>query len=155
VLKRLQAMVKTPFAEASDIHANQSLEYYLTAVSLERIADHASRIAHCVLTLAGGSVPTETLNYISEASKLSSDIMQLAMDALSKFDPKLAEKAIATKSSQITILKRAEAMTFDLNAHIALPLNCIANSIDRVADYGMNIAEVAINLSVAQSQNQM
>jgi len=49
-------MVKTPFAEASDIAANESLEYYLTAVSLERIADHGTKIARCVLTLAGGPV---------------------------------------------------------------------------------------------------
>jgi phosphate uptake regulator len=150
VLKRLQAMLKTPFAEASDINANQSLEYYLTAVSLERIADHASRIAHCVLTLAGGSVPTETLDNISEASKLSNDIMQLAMDALSELDPKLAEKAIETKSSQIPVLRRVEAMALDLDVHAALPLNCIVTSIDRVADYSINIAEVAINLAVAK-----
>jgi phosphate transport system protein len=152
VLKRLQAMLKTPFAEASDINANQSLEYYLTAVSLERIADHASRIARCVLTLAGGSVPTETLDNISEASKLSNDIMQLAMDALSELDPKLAEKAIDTKSSQIPVLRRVEAMALDLDVHTALPLNSIVTSIDRVADYSINIAEVAINLAVAKSE---
>jgi len=152
VLKRLQAMLKTPFAEASDINANQSLEYYLTAVSLERIADHASKIAHCALTLAGGSVPTETLDNISEASKLSNDIMQLAMEALSELDPKLAEKAIETKSSQIPVLRRVEAMALDLDVHTALPLNCIVTSIDRVADYSINIAEVAINLAVAKSE---
>ncbi len=152
VLKRLQAMLKTPFAGASDINANQSLEYYLTAVSLERIADHASRIARCVLTLAGGSVPTETLDNISEASKLSNDIMQLAMDALSELDPKLAEKAIDTKSSQIPVLRRVEAMALDLDVHTALPLNSIVTSIDRVADYSINIAEVAINLAVAKSE---
>ncbi|MGZ5502731.1 MAG: phosphate signaling complex PhoU family protein [Halobacteriota archaeon] len=152
VLKRLQAMVKTPFAKASDINASESLEYYLTAVSLERIADHATKIAHCVLTLTGGSVPSEILDSISEASKLSNDIMQLAMDALAKLDPKLAEKAIETKSSQITVLKRVEAMVLDLEAHAALPLNCIVTSIDRVADYSINIAEVAINLAVAKSE---
>jgi phosphate uptake regulator len=151
VLKRLQAMVRTPFAEASDISANESLEYYLTAVSLERIADHATKIAHCVLALAGGSVPTEILDSISEASALSNDIMQLAMDALSKLDAKLAEKAIGTKSRQIPVLKSVEAMALDLDAHVALPLHCITDSIDRVADYGMNIAEVAINLAVAKS----
>jgi len=64
-LKRLQAMVKTPFAEASDIAANESLEYYLTAVSLERIADHGTKIARCVLTLAGGPVPEEVRNSIN------------------------------------------------------------------------------------------
>ncbi len=152
VLKRLQAMVKTPFAESSDINASESLEYYLTAVSLERIADHATKIAHCVLTLTGGSVPSEILDSISEASKLSNDIMQLAMDALSKLDPKLTEKAIETKSSLIPILKRVEAMALDLDAHAALPLHCIVTGIDRVADYSINIAEVALNLAVAKSE---
>jgi phosphate uptake regulator len=150
-LKRLQAMVKTPFAEASDIAANESLEYYLTAVSLERIADHGTKIARCVLTLAGGLVPEEVRNSINEASALSNNIIQLAMDALSKLDPKLAEEAISAKSRQLPILKRLEEMTLDLNAHVALPTYCIVNSIDRVADYGMNIAEVAINLAVAKS----
>jgi phosphate uptake regulator len=145
-------MVKTPFAESSDINASESLEYYLTAVSLERIADHATRIAHCVLTLTGGSIPTEILESISEASQLSNDIMQLAMDALSKLDPTLAEKAIEKKSSQIPVLRRVEAMALDLDAHAALPLNCIVTSIDRVADYSINIAEVAINLAVAKSE---
>ena len=151
VLKRLQAMVKTPLSEASDITAGESLEYYLTAVSLERIADHATRRANCGLTLAGGSVPTEALDSIKEASELSNEIMKLAMDALLKLDPKLAENAIGTKNKQASVLKRIETMALDLDAHVALPLHCITNSIDRVADYGMNIAEAAINLAVAKS----
>jgi phosphate uptake regulator len=104
-----------------------------------------------VLTLAGGPVPEEVRNSINEASVLSNRIIQLAMDALSKLDPKLAEEAISTKSRQLPILKRLEEMTLDLNAHVALPIYCIVNSIDRVADYGMNIAEVGINLAVAKS----
>jgi phosphate uptake regulator len=151
VLKRLQAMVKTPLSEASDITPNESLEYYLTAVSLERIADHATRRAQCVLTLAGGPVPTEILDHVKEASELSNEIMKLAIDALFKLDPKLAEQAIGTKSKQAPVLKRIETMALDLDAHVALPLHCISNSIDRVADYGMNIAEVAINLAVTKS----
>jgi phosphate uptake regulator len=151
VLKRLQAMVKTPLSEASDITANESLEYYLTAVSLERIADHATSRAQCVLTLAGRSVPTEILDRINEASQSSNEIVKLAIDALFKLDAKLAEKAIGTKSKQASVLKRIETMALDLDAHMALPLHCISNSIDRVADYGMNIAEVAINLAVAKS----
>jgi len=152
ILKRLQALVKTPFAEASDIAANESLEFYLTAVSMERIADHATKIARCVLTLAEGDVPKKVLDNINEASNLSSDIMQLAMDALSKLDTKLAEEAIASKNKQIPILQSLDAATLELDAHVALPVNCIVNSIDRIADYGMNIAEVAINLAVAQAQ---
>jgi phosphate uptake regulator len=151
VLKRLQAMLKKPLSEASDIPANESLEYYLTAVSLERIAQHAARRAQCVLLLSSGSVPIEILDSIKEASELSSEIMKLAMDALFKLDPKLAEKAIRVKDKQASALRRIETMATDLDAHAALPLQCIANSIDRVADYGMNIAEAARNLAVAKS----
>jgi phosphate uptake regulator len=144
-------MVATPFSEASDIAANESLEYYLTAVSLERIADHGTKIARCVLTLAGGPVPEEVRNSINEASILSNTVIQLAMDALSKLDTTLAEQAISAKGRQTPVLKRLEEMTLDLDARAALPIYCIINSIDRVADYGMNIAEVAINLAVAKS----
>ncbi len=150
VLKRLQAMVKTPLSEASDITANESLEYYLTTVSLERIADHATKRAQCALALAGKSVPTEILDHVKEASESSNEIMKLAVDALFKLDSKLAEKAIGIKSTQAPVLNRIETMALDLDAHLALPLHCISNSIDRVADYGMNIAEVAINLAVAK-----
>jgi phosphate uptake regulator len=150
VLKRLQAMVKTPLS-ASDIATNESLEYYLTAVSLERIAHHATRRAQCLLTLAGGSVPPEILGHINEASESSSEIMKLAIDALFKREAKLAEKAIGIKSKQAPVLKRIETMVLDLDAHVALPLHCISNSIDRVADYGMSIAEAARNLAVATS----
>jgi len=148
ILKRLQGLVKTPYAEASDIIASESLEFYLTAVSLERIADHATKIARCVLALAEGDVPKEALDNINKASDLSSDIIRLAMDALSKLDTKLAEEAISAKNKQIPILQNLDAATLELNPHVALPVNCVINSIDRIADYGMNIAEVAINLAV-------
>jgi phosphate uptake regulator len=151
VLKRLQAMVKTPFAEASDITPNESLEYYLAAVSLERIADHATMIANCVLTLEGESLPESVYKSVSEASTMSNDVMQLAMHALSKADMRSAEEAITLKKRQAPILKHLEGAALDLEAHVALPVYCIVKSIDRVADYGMNIAEVAIDLAIARS----
>ena len=151
VLKRLQAMVKTPFAEASDITPNESLEYYLAAVSLERIADHATMIANCVLTLEGESLPESVYKSVSEASTMSNDVMQLAMHALSKADMGSAEEAITLKKRQAPILKHLEGAALDLEAHVALPVYCIVKSIDRVADYGINIAEVAIDLAVARS----
>ncbi|MDD1721474.1 MAG: phosphate uptake regulator PhoU, partial [Euryarchaeota archaeon] len=148
VLKRLQSLAKTPFAETSDIAGSESLEFYLTAVSLERIADHATTIAHSVLALNEARMPAELLEDIRTASSLSNDILRLAMEALSKRNTTLAEQAIETKGKQIPVLQSLEAITRELNAHIAVPTNSILNSIDRIADYGMNIAEVAINLAV-------
>jgi phosphate uptake regulator len=148
ILKRLQALVKTPFAEPSDITANESLGYYLTAVSLERIADHAAMIANCALKLAGESIPESVRKSITEASALSNEIVSLSMHALSKSDMKIAEEATTLKKRQALILKKLEETVFDLKSHVALPMYCILKSIDRISDYGMNIAEVAIDLAV-------
>ncbi len=152
ILKRLQSLVKTPFAEASDVGGNESLEFYLAAVSLERIADHATKIAHCVLALKDNSAPEELLHSINEASNLASELLELAMDAFLKLDTPQAERAIETKSRQTPILQELDQATLELDAHIALPISCIVNSIDRIADYSMNIAEVAINLAVARTE---
>ncbi len=152
LLKRLQSLVKTPFAEMSDIEGNESLEFYLAAVSLERIADHATKIANCVLTLKEDVVPVELLDRIKDAGNLANELLQLAMDALLKRDTVQAEQAIDTKSRQTPILQELDQATLELDAHIALPISCIVNSIDRIADYGMNIAEVAVNLAVVEAK---
>ncbi len=152
VLKRLQSLATTPFAETSDIEGSESLEYYLTAVSLERIADHATAIARCVLALNKARMPRAILDDIRNASSLSSDAVHLAMEALSKLDTARAEQAIAMKSKQLPILQGLDAATRELDAHIAVPVNAALNSIDRIADIGTNIAEVAINLAVAKAE---
>ncbi|MGZ4904568.1 MAG: PhoU domain-containing protein [Halobacteriota archaeon] len=152
VLKRLQSLAQTPFVETSDIQGSESLEFYLTVVSLERIADHASKIAHCALSLREARLPAELLDEIRNASSLSSEVMQLAIEALSKLDTKRAEQAIETKRRQTHILQRLDEATLEFDAPIALPINCIVNSIDRIADYSVNIAEVAINLAVTKAQ---
>ncbi len=152
VLKRLQSLARTPFVEYSDIEGGENLEFYLTAVSLERIADHATKIAHYALTLRDLQVPMTLLDNVKKASDLSSDIMQLAMEALSKLDSKRAEQAIEAKSKQITILQNLDEIIFKLDVHLAVPIKGVLNSIDRIADYSVNIAEVAINLAVAKGQ---
>ncbi len=152
VLKRLQSLAQTPFVENSDIQGNESLEFYLTAGSLERIADHATKIARCARALKEAHLPAELLEEIRNASRLSSDVMQLAMEALSKLDTKRAEQAIETQRKQIAPLQKLDEATLELDAPVALPINCILNSIDRIADYSVNIAEVAINLAVAKSR---
>ncbi|MGZ4949100.1 MAG: phosphate signaling complex PhoU family protein [Halobacteriota archaeon] len=151
VLKRLQSLAKTPFAETSDIEGSESLEFYLTAVSLERIADHATKIAQYVLALNAERVPADLLDKISEASDLANELLQHAMGALSKLDTTQAERAIETKNRQTLILHNLDETTRGLDAHIAVPINGILNSIDRIADYSVNIAEVAINLAVAKA----
>jgi len=101
--------------------ANESLEYYLTAVSLERIADHGTKNSALRADVGRRTSPEEVRNSINEASILSNTVIQLAMDALSKLDTTLAEQAISAKGRQTPVLKRLEEMTLDLDARAALP----------------------------------
>jgi hypothetical protein len=46
-------------------------------------------------------------------------------------------------------LQASEEKILTLDSSISVPLGIVLDSIDRVCDYGCNIAEIAINSSVA------
>ncbi len=152
IIKRLKKMTESPYIEGSDISTEDGLEFYLAASSLERIADHAHKIAKSVLMLSGNTIPDELLDDIKVANDMSNKIVGLAVDAFFKLDIALSEESIQLKSKQTEILDRLDKAIFHLEAQLAVPLGTVVDSMDRVGDYGVNIAEVALDLAIAKSQ---
>ncbi len=150
IIKRLKKMTESPYIEDSDISTEEGLEFYLAASSLERIADHAHKIAKSVLMLSGNTIPEELLGDIQVANDMSNKVVGLAVDALFKRDIALAEESIQLKSKQTEILDRLDKAIFHLEAQLAVPLGTVVDSMDRVGDYGVNIAEVALDLAIAK-----
>ncbi|HXY87565.1 MAG TPA: phosphate uptake regulator PhoU [Candidatus Acidoferrales bacterium] len=151
IVKRLKKMTESPYIEGSDISVEDGLEFYLAASSLERIADHAHKIAKCALMLSGNSIPDELFRDIEVANDMSNKIVGLAVDAFFKLDIALAEESIQRKSQQTEILDRLDKSIFRLEAQIAVLLGTVVDSMDRVGDYGVNIAEVALDLAIVKS----
>jgi len=132
--------------------ARDCLGYRLIAKSMERIADHAARIAKIVPTLENLS-NGDVVNVITEMSSISMESYKRSMSSLFKLDVKRANQAIKMVSD--VVQKEEEAINLILQANLDLRtvigLRLIIESIRRIAEYGTDIAEIVINLSIKQA----
>lgn len=129
------------------------LGYRVMAKSVERIADHAARIAHTVLTL-DSPVDKRYLRGISEMGSQSQEIYSVAIRALYKGDIKLTHKTIAKAKGMGGIEDKLIAQLLDLKVTntLVIKLRVILESIRRIAEYGSDIAEIVLNLSIGRPQ---
>jgi len=129
--------------------ANQRdcLGYRLIAKSVERTADHATKIAENTLLLEE-QVNQETLDNIGQLSGLANSMFENSMEALFKHDFNLAEGVIE-KLSQVHKLEK-EAVLSSQNAKVEemVNLRLLIESVRRTAEYASDISEVVLNLNV-------
>ena len=125
------------------------LGYRLVAKSIERIADHATKMAQTIPIMEYQSIPDDIIAPITSMSTLSVETCQNAMKALYQLSIKKANQTIA-EIAQITELEeKAIKLILETKLHITtvIGLRLILESIRRAAEYGADIAEIAINLA--------
>ncbi|RLI17719.1 phosphate uptake regulator PhoU [Candidatus Bathyarchaeota archaeon] len=125
------------------------LGYRLVAKSLERIADHAARIAQTIPTMEYQSIPDDIMAPITSMSTLSAEICQNAMKALYQLSIKKANQAIAGIAQLTELEEKVIKLILESKLHITtvVGLRLTLESIRRAAEYGADIAEIAINLT--------
>lgn len=129
--------------------ARDCLGYRLIAKSIERIADHASRIAQVIPTIKREEIDEEVITLLTKMSQISVDICRNAMNSLYQLDVNQANQTIA-KSEEILGLEERiieRILQADLSSMTIIGLRLILESIRRTAEYGTDIAEIAINLA--------
>ncbi len=123
------------------------LGYRLIAKSVERTADHATKIAENTLLL---KLPVNevTLDKIGQLSDLANSMFESSMEALFKHDFNLAESVIE-KLGQVHKLEK-EAVLCSQNAQVEeiVNLRLLIESVRRTAEYASDISEVVLNLNV-------
>ncbi len=72
-----------------------------------------------------------------------------AVDALFKKNITQANSAFSLRVEVSERIRKLEESLPRLNSDVSVPLGIILDSIDRVCDYGCNIAETAINSAVS------
>jgi phosphate uptake regulator len=129
------------------VNQRDCLGYRLIAKSVERTADHATKIAENTLMLEE-PVFQETLDKIDQLSGLANSMFENSMEALFKHDFNLAESVIE-KLSQIHKLEK-EAVLSSQNAKVEeiVNLRLLIESVRRTAEYASDISEVVLNLNV-------
>ena len=128
------------------------LGYRLVVKSTERVADHASGIASQAENLLTLTEPA--VKKVSEMAALSRKVFDSSIQALIRLDGKMAEEAIA-KTKEVAQMEgklSGEILAPRMSGAQVASAKLMLESIRRVAEYGSDIAEVAIDLTVAEPQ---
>jgi phosphate uptake regulator len=125
------------------------LGYRLIVKSVERSADHAARIAKTVLTFTE-IFESKIAESLFAVSKLATEIQESSMNVLYKYDAEAVYETMA-KIKDITKLEEKiieQLLEYKLDIQTTIGIRLILESIRRIAEYGTDITEIAINLHV-------
>ncbi len=117
-----------------------------SARQLERVADHATKIAE--LSLEAGEIPRSAAEPLRELRTEAARVPETAMDALLTEDSeKAVELAGEARGHTDTVEEYARAVDAEIHQfdpQLAQVLGLVVDSLSRTADYGTNIAESAL-----------
>jgi phosphate uptake regulator len=140
------------FADKMGVKPQEVLGYLLIARSIERIADHAKKLASNVPHL---KVKTDIMPKIVETSE---DILREFDDAMNAFNRNTFEDANMVLNKTEVIGKRTKELTqqivsLKLDPESIVSLAYIVDSLERTRAYVLDIAETAINHQFTSSFN--
>jgi phosphate uptake regulator len=129
------------------------LGYRLAVKSVERVADHAAGIAaqaENLQVLSEGSAKK-----VNEMTMLSKKVFDSSVAALIRLDGKMAEEAIARTKEVVQLEEKigGEVLAPKMSSAQVASTKLMLESIRRVAEYGSDISEIAIDLTVAEPQS--
>jgi phosphate uptake regulator len=151
IVRQLKAAVENRLLikEIGLSHPRDCLGYRLIVKSIERSADHAARIAKVLLTLET-PIEEQTIENLIAVSDLAAEIQKNSIKALYKYDAEQIHETIA-KIRNVAEFEEAiieNLLKLQINARTVVGIRLILESIRRIAEYGTDIAEIAINLHV-------
>jgi phosphate uptake regulator len=148
VSRIFRATLRTPkAAEELGLPREVCFDYQSAARQLERIADHATKIAHLTLEFED-PVPDEVLDALESLHEEAGVVIDEAMDALFTDDSaeatKLANEAREDVQQIDERARSIDELLRELDPARAQLLGLVVDSLSRSADYGGNIAETAL-----------
>ncbi|HYA54731.1 MAG TPA: PhoU domain-containing protein, partial [Thermoplasmata archaeon] len=131
-----------------DLTLPECSTYLLASRVLERIADHAVRIAETV-TILGRERTPERL--VTELDRMATAAATALSDALDCLDSRDIGKANQVIDAAHTITRERENVLHELTSkrgRLAVGLAYVLESLERSAFYASDLAEIAINRAV-------
>ena len=122
--------------------------FYLSAAkALERIADHAARIAHSASALSSENLNDRLVKDMEAYGSTVLSVLDRSVESMLKVDM-LTANQVADESEQLR--KDGEKLVEQIMNHkvkFAVPFARVVESLERTALYSVDIAEIAINLA--------
>jgi phosphate uptake regulator len=130
------------------ISMNLAMHYYMISRIIERIGDHAVRIAENALPIIDVDLDTKVISSIKKASLMSIDIFDRSILSFFNTDMKEAHRNIESIQSLENITQDINNMVLKQDTMIAIHIGYLAESIRRAGEYAGDISETVINLLV-------
>ncbi len=147
VSRIFRATLRSPQAvEGLSVSREDCFDFHSSARQLERVADHAVKIAQLARNLE--AIPEAVADALVELHGDASAVLEKAMDALFADDSDeatdLSHDALAAVREIDEHTRTIDDMLRDLESVQAQSLGLVLDSLSRSADYGGNIAETAL-----------
>ena len=130
------------------ISQNMAMNYYQLSRIIERVGDHAVRIAEHSLPIIDVDFDRKFTNAIKKASALSLEIFDRSIVTFFNADMKEAHRNIESIMALENICGDINNMVLKQDALVALNIAYISESIRRSGEYAGDISETVINLLV-------
>jgi phosphate uptake regulator len=130
------------------ISPGMAMNYYMISRIIERIGDHAVRIAEHSLPILDVDFDKKFTNAIRKASTLSLGIFDRSIVSFFNADMKEAHRNIESITALENICGEINNMVLKQDALVALNIAYISESIRRAGEYAGDISETVINLLV-------
>jgi len=125
-----------------DITLEDASNYKFISRFLERIGDHAVKIAKNVILIDYQKIDKILYENIMKASKISLELLNKSLDAWLQKDLNLANENI---ESIKTLTNACNAIKINPNSEYLVEIGFIIESIRRTGEYSSDISEIIIN----------
>lgn len=137
-----------PLAEKMGITAGAAANMFFISRIIERIADHAVRIADNIVPLQDQVIDKKIIEEIESFINSALQVFQISIEALFEKDIHKANQNIESISKPKDTSKMIMDYAFQQESFIAIPLDNIVESIRRIVEYSLDISENVINYLV-------
>jgi phosphate uptake regulator len=152
VTRQFMEMLRSGSTNQEKMDSITAFNYMQAASNLERIADHALRIAEtankCDYTLNG-----EMVESLSRLKPIIIELIDESLSCLLQTDSDKANDIIDKARNVRNFSEEMRNLTNLRNGEEMLVGLVVASSIERMLDYIMNLGELTINLRIASLQN--
>ena len=127
----------------------QFMHHHEVADQLERVADHAVKISEAALAMSGPAVK-DVAKEVETRAKGSNEILQKSVEAFVARDTDLANQVLELREQQGKLFSEAHRIATEKQPDEASAISIALDSLLRIAEYGFNIAENALDAPVTR-----
>lgn len=149
LIREIKAAVQSPplLEEIGLDSLRECLGYRLVSKNVERVGDHAASVARNSMEMEN-PIDEKSLEMLVEINELASKILKKSVKSLFEEDYGSAEEVIQSLQDIYELEEDINSYLVEESPPESIRIRLILESIRRMAEYGSDIAEIVLNLTV-------